>query len=98
MDEHTLLPDVLLISTHTWNKLTNQEKDWITLAVELSVIEQRKLWSKSEKESLDAVQRAGVEIIIPDKKLFSEKSKSVLESYKSNEEIYSFIDRIRKTE
>tara|TARA_B100000989_G_scaffold164059_1_gene122574 strand:- start:67 stop:906 length:840 start_codon:yes stop_codon:yes gene_type:complete len=98
LDEHTLLPDVLLISTHTWNKLTNQEKDWITLAVELSVIEQRKLWSKSEKESLDAVQRAGVEIIIPDKKLFSEKSKSVLESYKSNEEIYSFIDRIRKTE
>tara|TARA_Y200000002_G_scaffold63082_1_gene48148 strand:- start:1771 stop:2610 length:840 start_codon:yes stop_codon:yes gene_type:complete len=97
LDEHTLLPDVLLISTHTWNKLTNQEKDWITLAVELSVIEQRKLWSKSEKESLDAVQRAGVEIIIPDKKLFSEKSKSVLESYKSNEEIYSFIDRIRKT-
>tara|TARA_A100000164_G_scaffold333100_1_gene323440 strand:- start:100 stop:939 length:840 start_codon:yes stop_codon:yes gene_type:complete len=97
LDEHTLLPDVLLISTHTWNKLTNQEKDWITLAVELSVIEQRKLWSKSEKESLDAVQRAGVEIIIPDKKLFSEKSKNVLESYKSNEEIYSFIDRIRKT-
>ena len=98
LDEHTILPDVLLMSTHAWNSLKNQEKDWVTKAVKLSVIEQRKLWAKSEKESLDALKEAGVEIIIPDKRLFSEKSKTILESYKLDSEIYSFIERIKNTQ
>ena len=98
LDEHTILPDVLLMSTHAWNSLKNQEKDWVTKAVKLSVIKQRKLWAKSEKESLDALKEAGVEIIIPDKRLFSEKSKTILESYKLDSEIYSFIERIKNTQ
>ena len=75
LDEHTVLPDVLLMSTHMWDSLSDQEKKWLGQAVKESVTEQRKLWIESEKKSLDAVKKAGVEIIIPDKTLFSEKSK-----------------------
>tara|TARA_X000000368_G_scaffold405989_1_gene383758 strand:- start:5103 stop:6071 length:969 start_codon:yes stop_codon:yes gene_type:complete len=97
LDEHTVLPDVLLMSTHMWDSFSDQEKKWLDKAVKESVTEQRKLWIESEKKSLDAVKKAGVEIIIPDKKLFSEKSKEILESYRDDKILYEFIERIKKT-
>ena len=97
LDEHTVLPDVLLMSTHMWDSLSDQEKKWLGQAVKESVTEQRKLWIESEKKSLDAVKKAGVEIIIPDKTLFSEKSKHILESYRDDKILYEFIERIKKT-
>jgi len=97
LDEHTILPDVLLMSTHIWDSFSDQEKGWLSQAVKESVIEQRKLWAESEKQSLDAVKEAGVEIIIPDKTLFSKKSKKILESYKEDEVLYDFINRIKNT-
>ena len=97
LDEHTILPDVLLMSTHIWDSFSDQERGWLSQAVKESVIEQRKLWAESEKQSLDAVKEAGVEIIIPDKTLFSKKSKIILESYKEDEVLYDFINRIKNT-
>ena len=55
IDEHTVLPDVVLMSTHIWKTLSVQEQKWIQEAMDLSVIEQRRLWLESEQESLDAV-------------------------------------------
>ncbi len=97
LDEHTLLPDVLLMSTHIWDSFSDKEREWLSQAVKESITEQRKLWTKSEKQSLDAVKKAGVEIIIPDKTLFSKKSKKILESYKEDEVLYDFINRIKNT-
>lgn len=98
LDEHTVLPDVLLAGTHLWNKLSLEEKEWLTQAVENSIIYQRKLWMESEKEALDAVQEAGVKIIRPDKTLFSEKVKGIYEQYKENEELYRLIQEIQETQ
>lgn len=95
LNEHTTVPDVLLISTHTWNKLTSKEKEWLGQAVKESVVLQRKLWEESVKEALDAVSKAGVEIIYPDKKPFAKKVEKLIDSYQSNEELYSYIQRIR---
>ncbi len=95
LNEHTTVPDILLISTHTWNKLTSKEKEWLGQAVKESVVLQRKLWEESVKEALDAVSKAGVEIIYPDKKPFAKKVEKLIDSYQSNEELYSYIQRIR---
>jgi len=95
LNEHTTVPDILLISTHTWNKLTSKEKEWIDQAVKESVVLQRKLWEESEKEALKAVSEAGVKIIYPDKKLFAEKVEKLTDNYKSNKKLYSYIQRIR---
>ena len=98
LDEHTVLPDVLLAGTHLWNKLSLEEKKWLTQAVENSISYQRKLWMESEKEALDAVQEAGVKIIRPDKTLFSEKVKGIYEQYKENEELNRLIQEIQETQ
>lgn len=70
LDEHSAPPDVLLISTHTWNKLTPQQKEWLERAVAGSVQYQRRLWDEMTERSLRVVQEAGVKIIRPDKSKF----------------------------
>lgn len=95
LDEHTTVPDILLISTIIWNKLTPQEQKWLQEAANESAVYQRKLWAQSEKESLEAVEKAGVEIIYPDKEPFREKVKPIYESYKSDKKIYSLIKQIQ---
>jgi len=98
LDEHTVLPDVLLAGTHLWNRLSPEEKGWLTQAVENSISYQRKLWMESEEEALLAVQQAGVTIIRPDKTLFSEKVKSNYEQYREDKELYNLIQEIQNTQ
>lgn len=97
LDEHTVLPDVLIIGTHLWDKLTDQEKEWLQTAVDNSVAYQRSLWAASEKEALDKVQEAGVTIIRPDKVPFQQSVSNIYSQYDDNPEIKSLIDRIQNS-
>ena len=97
LDEHTAVPDVLIISQHIWKKLSDQEKKWIQQAATESVAVERKLWSESVKKSLMEVQKAGVTIYYPDKSLFAEKVNEVYDSYKNQERLYKYIKRIQAT-
>ncbi len=97
LDEHTVLPDVLIIGTHTWNKLSEEERQWLQEAVDKSVLYQRILWAKAEAEALAEVQKAGVKVVRPDKSLFSKKVENIYEKYKNDEEMYQLIQQIQKT-
>ena len=95
LDEHSVLPDVLVIGTHIWDDLTEQEQNWLQASVDKSVIYQRKLWAEAENEALEEVQKAGVTIIRPNKELFKDKVKSLYEANKSNPEIFRLIQEIQ---
>lgn len=97
LDEHTTIPDVLIMSTHLWNSLNEEEQGWVQEAADASVQYQRKLWANAEEEALAAVEKAGVTISRPDKAPFMEKVTSVYDSYRDNTEIYSLIKRIQET-
>jgi tripartite ATP-independent transporter DctP family solute receptor len=71
LDEHTSVPDVVVVSTHFWDSLSAQEQKWLQEAADESAVHQRKLWATSTQESLEAVRKAGVEIIVPDKAAFA---------------------------
>ena len=98
LDEHTAVPDVLIISQHIWNDLNDREKGWLQQAANDAVPLQRKLWAASVKESLEEVQKAGVTIYRPDKAPYQEKVKDVYDSYKDQEVVYSYIKRIQALE
>lgn len=98
LDEHTAVPDVLLISTVVWNDLTLQQQTWVQEAATASAEYQRALWAQSEQEALAAVQEAGVEIIRPDKSLFIETVQPMYEEFRSNTEVYDLIQRVRAVE
>ncbi len=98
LDEHTVLPDVLVLSTHTWKKLTDQEKGWMTEAIKTSVTYQRGLWAEAEEKALAEVQKAGVVISRPNKNEFSNKVKAIYDKYKNQPEMFELIKQIQETE
>lgn len=81
LDEHSSVPDVVLIGTKYWEKLSDQEKKWMQEAADESVQAQKQYWQESVKESMKIARDFGVEIIIPEKSLFADKAKSVLETF-----------------
>jgi tripartite ATP-independent transporter DctP family solute receptor len=97
LDEHTSVPDILLMSTVVWNSLSPQQQQWLQEAVNESVIYQRKLWQESEQEALREVQEAGVQVIHPDKTPFMDKVQAMHESYQGTQ-LYDLIQQIKHME
>jgi len=95
IDQHTQVPDVLLVSQIIWDKLGEQEQQWLQEAANESVAYQRELWEASEQEAMDAVEAAGVEINYPDKSPFQEAVEEVYRPFRDNEELNSLIQRIK---
>lgn len=95
LDEHTCVPDILIISTKVWESLSEQEKKWLQEAADESVPVQRKFWDESVQESLRIVQEAGVTIHRPDKTKFAEKCADLLAKYKEDEVLGDLITRIQ---
>ena len=85
LDEHAAPPDVLLIGTHTWNKLSAEQQGWLTQAVEESVAHQRQLWIDATEAALEAVEADGVTVIVPDKAPFQEAVQPLYESIDGTE-------------
>ncbi|WP_418499926.1 TRAP transporter substrate-binding protein [Flagellimonas sp.] len=97
INEHTMLPDALLVSTHLWNKLSEQEQQWLQEAADNSVAYQRELWAISEKQALEEVEKAGVEVIYPDKAPFEEAVQGIYDQYKGDRVMSTLIEQIQQT-
>lgn len=96
LDQHSSVPDVLLIGTKYWDKLTEEEKQWVQEAMDESVQAQKRFWNESVEASMATAKKAGVEVIIPEKSLFQEQSKSVLEAFmKEHPEMNDLINQIK---
>jgi tripartite ATP-independent transporter DctP family solute receptor len=95
LDEHTMLPDMLIISTLQWEKLSEQEQGWIQKAADSSAVYQRRIWKEAEQQALETAAEAGVEIIYPDKQPFMDATEAMYEQYRdSDPELYQLIQRI----
>jgi tripartite ATP-independent transporter DctP family solute receptor len=99
INEHTAVPDVVIISTKVWNTLEDEEKQWIQEAADESAVYQYKLWAASVEESLREMEKAGVTITYPDQTPFREAVESLYESFKLTQpEMYEVVERIRRVE
>lgn len=94
IDEHTSVPDVILISSYIWNNLNAQQQAWLQQAVDESVDYQRVLWAEATREALEAVKAAGVEVVYPDKAEFQAQVESMHGSYRG-EPIYDLLQHIK---
>lgn len=72
LDEHTRVPDVVIVSRIVWDGLSPQVRAWVTQAADESVTFQRKLWREQTEEALREVEKAGVTIYRPDQAAFQE--------------------------
>ncbi len=59
LDEHTRVPDVVIVSRSVWDGLSPQVRAWVAQAADESVTFQRKLWREQTEEALREVEKAG---------------------------------------
>jgi tripartite ATP-independent transporter DctP family solute receptor len=85
LNEHTAVPDMLLMSKRIWDSLSAQQQEWLQQAVDDSVAYQRELWKASTEEALAAVQAAGVTVTYPDKQPFMAAVAEMKASYDGTE-------------
>jgi len=95
VDEHTWVPDILLISTRVWEGLSTPERGWLQEAVASSVVEQRRLWHEASEHAMAQVVAAGVEIIEPDKAAFRAAAQPMFESYRGTP-VYDLLTAIEQ--
>ncbi|MEM6326995.1 MAG: TRAP transporter substrate-binding protein [Bacteroidota bacterium] len=72
LDEHSAPPDILLVSTHRWNRMSEEQRGWFRQAAAESVEYQREVWLQQEGAALDSVRAAGVTVTEVDKTPFRE--------------------------
>ncbi len=98
VNEHTMCPDVILISLSTWKKLSSQEREWLGRAADEAKYYQRGLWAEQEKKSLEEMKAKGMEIIYPDKAPFIQAAAPMIASYKEKKAFRELIRQIQQTD
>jgi len=81
LDEHTAVPDILLIGLPVWKSLSPQQQKWLQQAADESIAYQRQLWATASTEALQKVEAAGVTIIKPNKIDFIQSVKKMHDSF-----------------
>lgn len=97
LDEHTCLPDILVISTRVWSRLSPEQQKILQEAVDESVQYQRKIWAEAELADLATVQQQGARIVRPDKAPFRESVRPVWKEFDGTEigELIRWIEEVQ---
>jgi tripartite ATP-independent transporter DctP family solute receptor len=99
LDEHLIVPEVLVMSKISWDKLSPEDQAVVRQAARDSVPEMRKLWVAREKASEEKVRAAGVEVVTEiDKEPFMAAMDSVYEKHVTSDKLKDLVARIRATD
>jgi len=97
LDQHTMVPDVLLISTRVWNALSDFHKECLQSAADESVPYQQQLWAEFVQESMDVMTSKGLKVYHPDKEPFMERAQEMYKDFEGTE-IGALAKRIQEVE
>lgn len=96
IDDHSAPSNMALISTHSWERLTEDERKWLKMATKDAVEYQRKEWAKAVDETLAKLIAEGIEIVKPRKDLFQKKVEPLYEKLKEEKNpLYPLVEMIR---
>ncbi|MBE3638206.1 TRAP transporter substrate-binding protein [Mangrovicoccus algicola] len=99
LDEHLIVPEVLVMSKSTWDGLSAEDQEIVRQAAKDSVPMMRELWAEREKESEAKVIEAGAEVVTDiDKTPFIEAMKPVYEKHVTSDTLKDLVERIQATE
>jgi tripartite ATP-independent transporter DctP family solute receptor len=99
LDQHLIVPEVLVMSKASFDKLSPEDQAAVRQAAKDSVAANRELWAAREKESEAKVRAAGVEIIDNiDKTPFIEAMVPVYEKHANTPKLKELVERIQATE
>jgi len=95
LTEHSLNPEILVISKISWDKLSADDQKVLKDAAKESVAKMRELWTAREKASEEKVRTAGANVITVDKAEFSAAMKPVYDRFVTDPQMKDLLERIR---
>ncbi|QPC86928.1 DctP family TRAP transporter solute-binding subunit [Mesorhizobium sp. NBSH29] len=98
LDEHLIVPEVLVMSKASWEKLTPEDQTAVKAAAKESVAKQWELWDAQVQKSRAAVEASGSKITSPDKQPFIDAMKPVYEKWVTDPKLKDLVARIQATE
>jgi tripartite ATP-independent transporter DctP family solute receptor len=96
--DHSLAPEMLLMSKKVYDGLTPAEQKIIRDAAKESVPYMRKLWDAKEAASRAAVEKGGAQIVNVDKKSFSDAMKPVYDKFITDPKLKDMVKRVQDTQ
>jgi len=93
LDEHTMVPDVLVISTKAYDSLSAENQKIVKKAALHSAQLMKTLWAESENKERTKAEKMGVTFINPDKTPFMEAVQPIYKQL--TPEITALVERIK---
>ncbi len=93
-DQHTSVPDYLIISQPVWDKMSDEQRAIFTQAALNSEVYQQKLWDEEVANSRQKAQEMGVTFITVDKEPFRQALRPLYDDFRKDEKIAGWIDQI----
>lgn len=84
VDEHARVPEMQLVSLHTWNRLSEEDQTIIRECARASALYERRIWAQREKRARSIAIQSGAEEILlaeEEKEKFREAVQGIYEKY-----------------
>lgn len=95
-DRHAAIPDVLVIGTATWDKLSETERGWLQEAARVATDYQRDLWLAAEVEAVAEMKKSGVTFTEVDAAAFREAVQPMFDEMAKDPKQGPILERILK--
>jgi TRAP-type C4-dicarboxylate transport system substrate-binding protein len=95
--EHSMAPEILVMSKVVWDKLPPNEQAMIRAAAKESVAFERQKWDEQEAKSLASVKAQGAEIVEVDKKSFQAVMGPVYEKFMTTPDMKRLVKAVQDT-
>ncbi|KAB1087209.1 TRAP transporter substrate-binding protein [Neorhizobium galegae] len=95
LTEHSLNPEILVMSKISWDKLTPEDQKIFRQAAKDSVVKMGELWTAREKSSEAKVRAAGANIIKVNKDEFSAAMKPVYDKFVTDAKQKALLEQIQ---
>ena len=95
--EHSMAPEILVMSKIVYDKLPKAEQDMIRAAAKESVAFQRQKWDEQEAKSLVNVKAAGAEIVEVDKTSFQAVMGPVYDKFMTTPDMKRLVKSVQDT-
>jgi tripartite ATP-independent transporter DctP family solute receptor len=97
LDQHSMAPEVLLMSKRVYDGFTPADQAAVRKAAKDSVPYMRDLWQKMEVSSRDIVEKAGVTVITVDKAPFQAAMKPIYAQFVTDPKLQTMLVSIQDT-
>jgi len=95
LSEHSMMPEVLVMSKRSWDKLSKDDQQLVRKAAKESVTKMRELWEAREKQAKDTVVAAGAQINELDKDAFIKATETVYDKHVTDAKMKDLVARIK---